>query len=60
MSLESRTLISLVLLSRVNSWKDVVAFSRENGYVEVEYYNPSNDRIYRCWVPEYNAQISYH
>ena len=45
---------------RVNSWKDVVAFSRENGYVEVEYYNPSNDRIYRCWVPEYNAQISYH
>ena len=44
---------------RISSWKDVIAFSRENGYVEVEYYNPGNDRIYRCWVPESKAQITY-
>ena len=45
---------------RVTSWKDVVAYSRENGYVEVEYYNSYDNKIYRCWVPEYVASITYH
>ena len=45
---------------RISSWKDVVAYGRENGFVEVEYYNQNDDRIYRCWVPESAASIYYH
>ena len=29
----------------------VVAYGRENGYVEVEYYDDNLNRYYRVWVP---------
>ncbi len=45
---------------KITSWKDVVAYGRENGYVEVEWYNVNDNTIYRFWVPESKAQISYH
>ena len=45
---------------KITHWQDVVAYGRENGYVEVEYYNQYEDRIYRFWVPESKASISYH
>ncbi len=41
----------------ITSWQDVVAFGRENGYIEVECYNYDKDRIYRFWVPESKAHI---
>ena len=41
----------------ITSWQDVVAFGRENGYIEVECYNCDEDRIYRFWVPESKAHI---
>ena len=40
-------------------WVDVEAFGRENGYVEVEYYNADKDRYYRFWVPEKKAHIDW-
>ena len=43
----------------VYEWKDVVAFGRENGWVEVEYYDYNDGRIYRCWVPENKAHIDW-
>ena len=36
---------------RITHWQDVVAYGRENGYVEVEYYDDSQNRFYRVWVP---------
>ena len=44
----------------ITHWQDVVAYGRENGYVEVEWYNAEDDKIYRFWVPEDKAQISFH
>lgn len=44
---------------RITSWKDVEAFGRENGYVEIEYHDYSKDRVYRCWVPESTASIDW-
>ena len=41
----------------IYSWKDVVAYAWENGYVEVEYYNEADNMIYRCWVPENKVSI---
>ena len=37
--------------------QDVVAFGWENGYVEIEYLNPEDNKVYRCWVPEDKAKI---
>ncbi len=36
---------------RITHWQDVVAYGRENGYVEVEYYDDTRSRWYRVWVP---------
>ena len=36
---------------RITHWQDVVAYGRENGYVEVEYYDDAQNRYYRVWVP---------
>ena len=42
---------------KINGWKDVVAFGRENGYVEVEF--EQNGRMYRHWVPENKTSIDW-
>lgn len=36
----------------IHETKKVTVFERENGYVEVEYYDPFTDMYYRCWVPD--------
>ncbi len=42
---------------RITHWEDVVAYGRENGYVEVEYYSDDYNTVYRAWVPEGVASI---
>ena len=44
----------------ISSWQDVEAFSRENGYVEVEYHDYDRNRIYRVWVPENKTSIDWN
>ena len=41
----------------INSWKDVEAYGRENGYVEVEFRQGS--KWYRLWVPENVTSIDW-
>lgn len=41
----------------INGWKDVVAYGRENGYVEVEFIQGS--KWYRLWVPESETSIDW-
>ena len=42
---------------KISGWKDVVAYGRENGYVEVEFIQGS--RWYRVWVPESETSIDW-
>jgi len=41
----------------INGWKDVVAYGRENGYVEVEFQQ--GRKMYRLWVPESDTSIDW-
>ncbi|MBP5726704.1 MAG: hypothetical protein J6Y48_06475, partial [Clostridia bacterium] len=41
----------------INGWKDVVAYGRENGYVEVEFQQ--GKKWYRLWVPEAVTSIDW-
>ena len=41
----------------IKSWKDVVAYGRENGYVEVEFIQ--GGKWYRLWVPESETSIDW-
>ena len=41
----------------VYEWKSVSIYGRENGWIEVEYKNDGNGRLYRCWVPESKAHV---
>ena len=41
----------------ITDWVDVLAYSRENGYVEVEF--EQNGKWYRVWVPEKVAHIDW-
>ena len=41
----------------IKSWQDVLAFGRENGYVEIEY--ELGNRVYRLWVPEKYTSIDW-
>ena len=41
----------------INGWKDVVAYGRENGYVEVEFKQGA--KWYRLWVPESETSIDW-
>ena len=41
----------------INGWKDVEAYGRENGYVEVEFQQGS--KWYRLWVPENVTSIDW-
>ena len=41
----------------INSWKDVMAYGRENGYVEIEFQQGS--KWYRLWVPETVTSIDW-
>ena len=41
----------------ISGWKDVVAYGRENGFVEVEFIQGS--RWYRVWVPEAETSIDW-
>ena len=41
----------------INGWKDVLAFGRENGYVEVEF--EQGGKMYRLWVPERKTSIDW-
>lgn len=41
----------------IAGWKDVVAYGRENGYVEVEF--EQKGKWYRLWVPEYETSIDW-
>ena len=41
----------------INGWKDVEAYGRENGYVEVEFKQGS--KWYRLWVPESVTSIDW-
>ena len=41
----------------INGWKDVEAYGRENGYVEVEFQQGS--KWYRLWVPESVTSIDW-
>ena len=41
----------------IKSWKDVVAYGRENGYVEVEFQQ--GKKWYRLWVPESVTSIDW-
>ena len=41
----------------ISSWVDVLAFGRENGYVEVEF--EQGRKTYRLWVPEKVAHIDW-
>ena len=41
----------------INGWKDVEAYGRENGYVEVEFQQGS--KWYRLWVPENETSIDW-
>jgi len=42
---------------KISGWKDVEAYGRENGYVEVEFVQGS--RWYRVWVPEEETSIDW-
>ena len=42
---------------KISGWKDVVAYGRENGYVEVEFEQGS--KVYRLWVPESVTSIDW-
>lgn len=42
---------------KINGWKDVVAYGREKGYVEIEFKQGS--RWYRLWVPESETSIDW-
>lgn len=44
---------------RITHWQDVVAYGRENGYIEIEYYDSDQDMTYRVWVPENKTSIDY-
>ena len=41
----------------INTWKDVVAYGHENGYVEVEF--EQGNKWYRLWVPESQTSIDW-
>ena len=41
----------------IKSWKDVEAFAREKGYVEIEFQQGS--KWYRLWVPESETSIDW-
>ncbi len=41
----------------ISGWKDVVAYGRENGYVEVEFQQ--GKKVYRLWVPESLTSIDW-
>ena len=41
----------------IRSWKDVLAYGRENGYVEVEF--EQGNKMYRLWVPERETSIDW-
>ena len=41
----------------INTWQDVLAFGRENGFVEIEYV--VGKKHYRLWVPESVAHIDW-
>ena len=41
----------------IPGWQDVLAFGRENGFVEVEY--SIGKKYYRVWVPEQYAHIDW-
>lgn len=41
----------------ISGWKDVVAYGRENGYVEVEFQQ--GKKWYRLWVPENETSIDW-
>ena len=41
----------------INGWKDVIAYGRENGYVEVEF--SQGGKMYRLWVPEEETSIDW-
>ena len=41
----------------ISDWRDVVAFGRENGFVEVEFQQGA--RWYRLWVPENVTSIDW-
>ena len=41
----------------IKTWKDVVAYGHENGYVEVEF--EQNGKWYRLWVPENQTSIDW-
>lgn len=41
----------------IDSWQDVLAFGRENGYVEIEY--EVGRKKYRLWVPENVTSIDW-
>ena len=41
----------------INGWKDVEAFAREKGYVEIEFQQGS--KWYRLWVPESETSIDW-
>ena len=43
----------------ISSWKDVVAYGRENGFVEIEYETDSG-KWYRLWVPEKYTSIDWN
>ena len=42
----------------INGWKDVLAFGRENGYVEIEFQQ--GKKMYRLWVPESVTSIDWN
>lgn len=41
----------------IKTWKDVVAYGHENGYVEVEF--EQGNKWYRLWVPESQTSIDW-
>ena len=41
----------------IRGWKDVLAYGRENGFVEVEFRQGA--KMYRLWVPEEAASIDW-
>ena len=41
----------------IKTWKDVVAYGHENGYVEVEF--EQDNKWYRLWVPESQTSIDW-
>ena len=42
----------------INGWKDVLAYGKENGYVEVEF--TQGKKTYRLWVPEKETSIDWN